>query len=107
MSVQDINLTLRGGIDGLHDLASLLLTRKAKLAETTLHASGDVVHALLQGVRLLQVLDLVLLAHFQDTLLSRAATILDSLNDVAVTHVDGIDYSLRREANLTAETFDS
>ena len=107
MGVQHVNLSLRGGIDGLYDLASLLLTLESKVAETTLHTSSDVVHALLQGVRLLQVLDLVLITHFQDALLGSAATILDSLNDIAITHVNGIDYSLRREANLTAETFDS
>ena len=107
MGVQHVNLTLACGIDGLHDLASLLLTCKAELTETTLHASSDVVHTLLQGVRLLQVLDLVLITHFQDRLLSVAAAILDSLNDIAVTHVHGIDYSFCRETNLTAKSLDS
>ena len=107
MGGHHVNLTLACGVDGLYDLASLLLTRKAKLTETTLHTSSDVVHALLQGVRLLQVLDLVLITHLQDALLGSAATILDCLNDIAVTHVYGIDYSLSREANPTAETFDS
>ena len=107
MGVHHVNLTLACGIDGLHDLTSLLLTLEAKVAEPTLHACGDVVHALLQGVGLLQVLDLVLITHLQDALLGSAATILDSLNDIAVTHVHGIDYSLCLETNLTAKSLDS
>ena len=72
MGVHNVNLTLACGIDGLHDLTSLLLTLETKIAETTLHACSDVVHALLQGVGLLQVLDLVLIPHLQDALLGSA-----------------------------------
>ena len=94
MGVHHVNLTLLCGIDGLHELTSLLLTLEPKIAKPPLQACCDVVHALLQSVGLLQVLDLVLIAHLQDALLGSAATILDCLNDIAVTHVYGIDYSL-------------
>ena len=77
------------------------------ISETALKTSINSINTSHDCVCLLAVRQLVLVALLNDSLLRSAAAVLNGLNDVAVTHVDGVDNSLSREANLTTNLVNS
>ena len=78
------------------------LDEVAEVTETSLQPSIGVAEPLLHCVDDVLLPQLVLVAHTVDVLLGCAATVLQLLDDVEVSEVRCVDYSLCAETNLAA-----
>lgn len=118
MVVQRVDNALGVGIPGIDDVAGLLLRLVADLreasfqsrvgaVETGLHTETEVTESLLHGGDVVLLCQLVLVPHSLNQLLGLAAAVLESLDDVQVTHLGGIDNPFCREADLSGHLLDS
>ena len=118
MTVQSINDTLSIGVAGSNDVASLLLSVVTNLCkasfktrigtvETCLHTKAQITYALLNRIDCVFLCKLILEAHTLYELLSLAAAVFESLNDIAVAHIDSVDNTLSGETNLACNLLDS
>ncbi len=107
MAVERVDDALSVVLTSPHDVALVLLHLEADTGEAALHAPVHEVKPCLDLVLDVLLAELVLVAHPEDVLLCVAAAVLDCLNDVAVAHVDRVDYALSGETDLSAHLLDS
>ena len=118
MIVQSVDYALGVCIPRSNYVTSLLLRLVTHLREapfkarigtvkTCLHTKSEVAKALLHRGDGILLSELIFIPHSLNELLSLAAAVFDSLNDIAVTHIHGVDNSLSRETNLASNLLNS
>ena len=106
MVVENINDALGVVLARVLQVANDRLDEVAEVTETSLQPSIGVAEPLLHCVDDVLLPQLVLVAHTVDVLLGGAATVLQLLDDVEVSEVRCVDYSLCAETNLAAYILD-
>jgi len=103
MAVERVDDALRVGLSRVDDVARLLLRLVGRGGEALRYGLSEVALPALEGVRLLAVGQLVLIAHLEDCLLCLAAAVLKSVCHGCVARLHGVDNTLGAETNSTTD----